>query len=152
MRKTIGRETAVRAENTGWLDLGRIASVEVTSEDPAHPIERAFECTSEGGWRAAEPGEQRIRVVFDKVTPLRRIHLRFREPAVSRTHEFALEWQGPDGLPHQIVRQQWNFSPGGSSEEVENYTVSLEAVGSVELTIRPGDANAVASLECWRMA
>jgi hypothetical protein len=35
---------------------------------------------------------------------------------------------------------------------VENYTVSLDAVASIELIIRPGAANAVASLESWRMA
>jgi hypothetical protein len=153
MRKTIGPERALATDRTEWLVLSQIASVEVTSEDPAHTIERAFECDGTGGWRAKGPGEQRIRVVFDEPTPLRRIHLHFREPALARTQEFALSWQGlHDGSPREILRQQWNFSPADSTEEVENYTVSLDAVASIELIIRPGAANAVASLECWRMA
>jgi hypothetical protein len=90
--------------------------------------------------------------VFDEPTPLRRIHLRFREPALHRTQEFALYWQGPHDGSHQILRQQWNFSPTGSTEEVESYTVALDGVSIIELTIWPGAANAVASLECWRMA
>jgi hypothetical protein len=153
MRKTIGPGRAFAADRTEWLALSRIASVEVTSEDPAHTIERAFECHGTGGWRAADPGEQRIRVVFDEPTPLHRIYLSFREPALQRTQEFALNWQGPnDGSTHEILRQQWNFDPAGSTEEVENYDVSLEAVASIELIIPPGVANAVASLECWCMA
>jgi hypothetical protein len=153
MRKTIGPETTFASDRTEWLEISRIASVEVTSEDPAHPIEFAFECHGTGGWRATGPGEQRIRVAFDQPTPLRRIHLRFCERVLQRTQEVALTWQGPhDGSPHEILRQQWNFDPAGSTEEVENYAVSLDAVASIELIIRPGAANAVASLECWRMA
>jgi hypothetical protein len=96
---------------------------------------------------AKGPGEQRIRVVFDEPTPLRRIYLHFREAALQRTQEFALNWQDPnDGSTHEILRQQWNFGPAGSTEEVENYNVSLGAVASIELIIRPGAANAVASV------
>ena len=153
MRKTIRPETPVASDRTEWLDISLIASVEVTSEHPAHPIERAFECHGTGGWRATGPGEQRIRVVFDEPTPLRRIQLRFCESVLQRTQEVALTWQGPhDDSPHEILRQQWNFDPAGSTEEVENYAISLDAVASIELIIRPGAANAVASLECWRMA
>ena len=35
----------------------------------------------------------------------------------------------------EIVRQQWTFSPGGASEEVEDYAVDLENIASIELTI-----------------
>jgi hypothetical protein len=92
MRKTIGPERALATDGTEWLVLSQIVSVEVTSEYPAHTIERAFDCHSTGGWRAKGPGEQRIRVVFDEPRRLRRIHLLFREPVLQRTQEFALTW------------------------------------------------------------
>ena len=37
----------------------------------------------------------------------------------------------------EIVRQRWNFSPGGSTTERENYAVQLERVSMLELTIDP---------------
>ena len=45
-----------------WLDLPRLADVEITSEDPAHPIESALLPHGDSGWRAADPGPQTIRL------------------------------------------------------------------------------------------
>ena len=47
-----------------WLDLERLAQVEVTSEEASHPVEAALLLDREPGWRAAEPGEQRIRILL----------------------------------------------------------------------------------------
>ena len=49
-----------------WLDMEQLAQVEVTSEDSAHPIEAALVPGGESGWRAAQPGEQTIRLIFDQ--------------------------------------------------------------------------------------
>ena len=38
---------------------------------------------------------------------------------------------------HEVVRQQWNFSPHGTTEELEDYTVDLSGVTAVELRIDP---------------
>jgi hypothetical protein len=137
----------------GWLDLAQIATVEVTSEDPRFPIESVF---TEGGpgWRAAETGEQRLRLIFDEPVSVRHIQLRFHEPDIERTQEFTLRWSGAQGgTSREIVRQQWNFSPAGPATELEDYTVSLEAVSALELAIRPdiGSNSAIASLAAWRM-
>jgi hypothetical protein len=37
----------------------------------------------------------------------------------------------------EIVRQQWNFSPGGSTTEFEDHMVNLDHVSALELAIRP---------------
>ena len=79
MRKRIinqglqGRSPADRE----WLDMERLAQVELTSEDPAHPIESALTPGTGLGWRAAEPGQQIIRLLFDKPLRLRCIRLVF---------------------------------------------------------------------------
>ena len=153
MRKTISPGVLPASMQTGeWLNLSQVASVEVTSEDPDYPIDEAFECQSTRGWRAAAAGDQQIRIVFDTPTPVRRIQLRFSEPAVERTQEFTLQWYGAGDSPTVIVRQQWNFSPAGSTVEIEDYHVNLEAVRALELAIRPGlNGRAVASLDCWRV-
>src|ERR1039458_7043866 len=50
-----------------WMDLGRIATVEVTSEDPDFPIESAFSADGGPGWRASQKGEQQIRLVLHPI-------------------------------------------------------------------------------------
>jgi hypothetical protein len=110
--------------NDGWLDLERIATVELTSEDPAYPIESAF--TNHGGSRAATEGRQVIRLVFDEPQVLHRIWLRFSETKVARAQQFVSRSFTWGERPfREIVRQEWNFSPDGSTEEVEDYRVEL---------------------------
>jgi hypothetical protein len=48
------------------MDLGQIATVEVTSEDSNFPIESVFSAGGNLGWRASQKGEQQIRLVFDQ--------------------------------------------------------------------------------------
>ena len=101
-----------------WLDLERIASVEMTSEDKAFPIESALLQQTAGGWRAAEPGVQMIRLIFDQPQKLRHISLVFEETEIKRTQEFTLRWSPDHGDSFQeIVRQQWNFSAPDSVRE-----------------------------------
>ena len=110
---------------------------------------------SGSGWRAAEPGVQSIRLLFHQPQRLRQIRLRFDEPAAGRTQEFALRWS-PDGGRsfRDVVRQQYTFSPEGSTGEVEDLNVDLPTVTALELTIIPdqGRGQAYASLAEWRLA
>jgi hypothetical protein len=109
-----------------WLDVAQLAQVEVTSEDGAHLIESALVPGDGSGWRAAQPGEQTIRLIFDRPRRLTRIRLLFIEPAITRTQEFVLRWS-PDGgrTFRDILRQQWNFGPPETIREVEDYRVEL---------------------------
>ncbi len=147
--------TAARHTDEKWLDLDRLAAVEVTSEDPAFPIENVFLENQNGGWRASQPGVQQIRIMFDEPTPVRHIQLRFEESKRERTQEFTLRYSpAPNAPVIEVVRQQWSFSPGGSTTEIENYSVNLPAVSSLELSIRPDSAqsDAIASLSSCRLA
>src|SRR5579864_9248821 len=66
MRKRILARPASPPAEQGWLDLESTASVEITSEDNAFPIESALLQRDKGGWRAAGPGIQTIRLIFDE--------------------------------------------------------------------------------------
>jgi hypothetical protein len=128
------------------VDLDRAAQAEVTSEDPDHPVESALIPGRGAGWRAAGPGPQTVRLRFGEPRRVRRVWLHFAEPAAARTQEFVLRWEA-DGRPaREVVRQQWTFSPGGSTREIEDYRVDLWGVTVLELTISPdisgGDARA----------
>lgn len=137
------------------MDLRQIATLEVTSEDPDFPIESAFGADSGPGWRASQKGEQQIRLIFDQAQAVRRIQLHFLEPAFGRLQEFTIRWSASDGgPPKEIVRQQWNFNPAGSTSEIENYEVNLDGVSALELVIKPDLTNneALATLAAWRVA
>jgi hypothetical protein len=155
MRKFIvplSKASTVSGTSDGWLDLQQIASADISSEDPQHPFENAL--TGEGGWRAADPGPQVIRLNFDHPQSIRRIRLQFREEQRERAQEFALFASSAANQRREIVRQQWTFSPGGSATEVEDYTVDLPAILSLQLEIDPGrhDKLAMATLESISVA
>jgi len=156
MRKQISKLMSnVRATEQAWLDLENIASVEMTSEEQAFPIESALVGQGKQGWRAAERGVQTIRVIFDQPQRLKRISLVFVEPEAQRTQEFILKWSPDHGKSFQeIVRQQWNFSSPDATREVEDYGVELSNVTLLELTIDPDQQNgsARASLSSLRLA
>ena len=78
-----------------WMDVDRIASVEVSSEESDYPIESALLLEGKRGWRAANSGMQTIRLIFDEPQKLRRILLVFEDTENSRTQEFVLRWS-PD--------------------------------------------------------
>jgi hypothetical protein len=138
-----------------WLDLGSVATVEVTSETKDHPVESALLMSETGGWRAAQPGTQIIRLLFDQPLRVKRISLVFEETENTRTQEFVLRWSSDSGRSFlEIVRQQWNFSPPATMREVENYSVDLLDVTLMELEIVPDKSGgeARASLESMRLA
>jgi hypothetical protein len=157
MRKRIIAKVQKEAPAPGpdWLPVESLAEVEITSEDAAHLIESALLPGRASGWRAAEPGTQTIRLIFASAQRLRRIHLDFVETRAQRTQEYVLRWS-PDGGRsfREIVRQQWNFSPPGTTRQTQDHQVELPAVTVLELSIIPdiskGDARA--SLERLRLA
>ena len=157
MRKRLITPTqeTVRTRDEGWLDVERAAIVEVTSEDKDYPVESAFVSGQARGWRAAAPGSQTIRLVFDQPQRLKRISLVFEENETARTQEFVLRWSPEGGSSSkEIVRQQWNFSPPETTREVEEYEVELSNVTALELIVVPNMSGgaARASLKGMRLS
>ena len=146
---------AVSPSGDVWLDLERLAQVEFTSESAEHPIESALIPGRGPGWRAAQPGKQTIRLIFDQPVSLGHILLRFEEEKQGRTQEFVLRWL-PKGQQsrREIVRQQFTFSPPATNQEIEDYSVKLDGVIALELEIVPdiGGGGAYASLAQMRLA
>ena len=110
------------AHDEGWLDLDRLAVVEVTSEDMDYPVESALASEKIQGWRAADsrhsndPADLRS----PAKTHTHRAHLRGNRDG-AHTQEFVLRWSGDGGRSfREIVRQQWNFSPPKQSARSRN--------------------------------
>src|SRR5215470_10408199 len=108
MRKRIATPTPASAQTQeDWLDLERAATVEVTSEDKDFPIESSLSIEPRQGWRAALPGPQTIRLVFDEPQELKHISLVFEEKKMTRTQGFFLRTSSNPGGPfREILHQQ----------------------------------------------
>jgi hypothetical protein len=128
----------VSSSSPSWLDIEQLAQVEITSEAPACPIESALIPGTYPGWRAAHPGAQVLRLVFDVPQELHRLHLVFSEAQHERTQEFIVQASTDGGQSfREIVRQQYHFSPPGTICEVEDYHMHVEGVTTLELHIVP---------------
>jgi len=157
MRKRIINRGAegVSTADKNWLDLEGLVQAEVSSEDAAHPIESALIPNTGSGWRAAQPGKQTVRLLFDKPLKIRSIHLVFQENERERTHEFLLRWSPDGGQSYrEIARQQYNFSPLGTTCELEDYTIEIHGLTMLELIIVPdiSGGSARASVDQLRLA
>jgi len=161
----LNRETTLRKQLIGttepkpseathnWMDLEALARIELSSEDPAHPIEAAM---LPGGtsWRAADSGKQTISLLFDDAQHVGAVRLVFEESQRQHTQEFVLRWTSDGATWHDIARQQYNFSSPDSTCEIEEYNVDLHGVTGLSLSIIPeiSGGDAIASLAEWRIA
>jgi hypothetical protein len=118
MRKRLVSPTPgkIQPRGEGWLDVERAAVVEVTSEDEDFPVELAFGSEDATGWRAAAPGIQTMRLIFDQPQRLRRISLVFEENETGRTQEFVLRWSSDGGA---LLRRL--FASNGISVRLNRY-------------------------------
>ena len=113
------------------LDLEKLASFEVSSEDPRFPLEGLF--GGGPGWRVAGEGPQTIRLNFDSPQTLSRITLVFEEHDTARTQEFVLSWK-PAGANDC---GKFNFSPPATTTEREEVQHIPGAVSGLEVRITP---------------
>jgi hypothetical protein len=142
MRKQILKtDPATSAPLSGELDVAALATVAVTSELADHPVEHAFDNRRGPGgsrWIAATPGEQTLILAFDAPQKIRRVSLEIEENHDSRTQELQLALSHDGGNTYrELVRQEFNFSPSGTTFEREEWTVAAEKVTHLRLCIKP---------------
>ena len=136
----------------GEIDIAAVATVLVTSESPEHPIDHAFDGSRGPGgtrWVAGEPGEQSVILAFDDPQTINQILLEVEEPEVSRTQELHLSLSCDGGRTYrELLRQEYNFSPPGTTFEREDWAISAQGVTHLRLGIKPdkGDKPCLATL------
>jgi hypothetical protein len=125
----------------GEMDIAATATVQVTSEDAAHPIEHVFDHRRGPGgsrWIAAEPGEQTLILAFDTPQTMHQTIVEVEEREVSRTQELQLSVSHDGGQTYrELRRQEYHFSPPGTTFEREEWTVMAEGVTHLQLWIKP---------------
>jgi hypothetical protein len=118
-----------------------MATVVATSEAEGHPVSHIFdEHRGPGGtqWIAGEPGEQNLIIAFLRPVTIRRIMVEIEEREAHRTQELQLSVSSDGGKTYQeLQRQEFNFSPDGTTWECEDWTFAEFNVTHVRLLIRP---------------
>ena len=157
-KQVVPKRSGESASFEGEISIADVATVQVSSEDTDHPIDNAFDPNRGPGgsrWIAAGPGEQTLILLFDHPQTIRRIGLEVEELAVSRTQELSVSVSSDGGGTYpELVRQEFNFSPPGTSFERELWSVSAGAVTHLRLDIKPDKGGRVgrATLTSLRLA
>ncbi len=127
--------------NLQKLPLVALAEVQASSEAEGHPILFAFDEGMGPGatcWKAGDPGEQTITVTFREPCALAQVTMEVEERDIARTQEVQLAVSTDGGLTyHELVRQEFNFSPNGATWEKETWPIPQDPVTSVRLVIKP---------------
>ena len=145
-------QTATPDATTGEIAIAAVATVQVTSESPEHPIDQVFDDhRGPGGtrWIAGEPGEQTVILAFDAPQMINQILLEVEELEVPRTQELQLSLSCDGGKTYrELLRQEYNFSPPATTFEQEDWAVRAESVTHLRLVIKPdkGDKPCLATL------
>ena len=130
----------------GEKDIAALATVWVTSEAADYPIDNVFDShRGPGGsrWVAETPGPQRLLLAFDAPQILRTLRLEVEERDVSRTQELSVAISRDGGHTYQtLLRQEYNFSPPGTTFEREEWALPAEGVTHLQLVITPDKGGA----------
>lgn len=125
----------------GEIDIAARATVQMTSESTEHPVDHAFDNRRGPGatrWVAGEPGEQAVFLAFDAPQTIRQVILEVEETEVARTQELQLAVSNDDAQTYrELLRQEYNFNPPGTTFEREIWAVSAEGVTHLRLQIKP---------------
>jgi hypothetical protein len=130
----------------GEKDIAALATVWVTSEAADYPIDNVFDShRGPGGsrWVAGTPGPQKLILAFDAPQTLRTLRLEVEERDVSRTQEIEVAISRDGGHTYQtLLRQEYNFSPPGTTFEREVWAIPAEGVTHLQLVIAPDKGGA----------
>jgi hypothetical protein len=140
-KQILPKRSSESASFEGEIAIADVATVQVTSEQADHPIDHAFDHERGPGgsrWIADGPGEQTVILLFDSPQRIRTIGVEIEELAVSRTQELSVSVSSDGGRTYrELVRQEFNFSPPGTSFERELWSTSADAVTHLRLVIKP---------------
>jgi hypothetical protein len=141
-----GAAAPIRIVDPDAKDIAALATVLVTSESPDYPVDRLFDGRNGRGgtrWVASAAGEQTLILAFDTPQAIRDVSLEVEELQTSRTQVLTLAVSHDGGRSYrEILRQEFVFSPPGTTFERESWRVPAEGVTHVRLVIQPDKGGA----------
>jgi hypothetical protein len=155
-KRRLEQSTDIDDDSTS-IDLASVATIDYSSEDPAHPVEcMVDEHAGPGGtyWAAgqADTTEQLV-LAFDRPQSIARVVYAVEEAEHERTQEMHIEVSTDDGRTfRRIFVQEFTFSPRGATFEREDLKLELVDVTHLRLTLVPNKhGSGVAKLTSLRL-
>ena len=148
LRKRIATQPEEVKNQKEWriLDLLNNAEVIITSEAESHPVDNLVDGSRGRGssqWIAGISGPQVLIFNFDTPQHITEIVYEIEETKDTRTQEILLEASSDAGEKYrELVRQEYNFSPSGSTFQKEIVTVNIPGITNIKMTIKPDKGNA----------
>ena len=139
------------------IDIARCATIAYSSEDPDNPVEHVLDGNSGPGatrWMSAHSeAVEQIVLEFDEPQTISRLVYEVEEAIRARTQEVRIEVSEDEGRTYrQILVQEYNFSPQGTTYQREEQRLNVEKVTHLRLTIVPNkNGTGTASLIAFRL-
>jgi len=144
-------------DDSAPLNLASVATIDYSSEDPAHPVEHLVdEHTGPGGsyWAAAQADTtEQLVLAFDQPQSVTRLVYEVEETQHERTQEVHVEASADAGRSYRrVLVQEYTFSPRGSTWQRENLRLDLHDLTHLRLTVVPNKyGSGVAALTSLRL-
>jgi hypothetical protein len=139
------------------LNLAGVATIDYSSEDPAHPVEHLVDDgTGPGGsyWAAAQADTiAQLVLIFDQPQSVTRVVYEVEETERERTQEVHVETSIDAGRTYRrLLVQEYTFSPHGSTFQREDLRFDLHGLTHLRLTVVPNKGGSgVATLTSLRV-
>jgi hypothetical protein len=156
-KRQIDRPGSSAGGNTTEIDIATHAVVAYSSENPNHPLEHLFDGHDGPGgtyWESARPNTtEQIELGFDRPERIACLLYEVEERTRERTQEIRVEVSTDHGNSyHQVIVQDYVFSPAGSTFQREELRLSLSAITHLRLVIVPNKSGAgIATLTSLRL-
>ena len=141
LRKHILKVAPASTPRPEGIDIPATATVGVTSEAADHPVDNAFDSRRGPGgsrWVAGEQGEQTLILAFDTPQAVSQISLEVEEVDMERQQEVEVSVSSDGERSYrELLRQEYNFSPPGTSFEREDWAVQEDEITHLRLRIKP---------------
>src|SRR6266571_392389 len=129
-------------DDSAPLSLASVATIDYSSEDPAHPVEHLVdEHTGPGGsyWAAAHADTtEQLVLAFDQPQSVRRLVYEVEETQRERTQEVHVEASTDAGRTYRrVLVQEYTFSPHGATFQREDLALDVRDVTHLQLSIVP---------------
>jgi hypothetical protein len=144
-------------DDSAPLNLASVATIDYSSEDPAHPVEHLVdEHTGPGGsyWAAAQADTtEQLVLAFDQPQSVTRLVYEVGETEHERTQEVHVEASTDAGRSYRrVLVQEYTFSPRGATLQRENLRLDLRDLTHLRLTVVPNKhGSGVATLTSLRL-
>lgn len=127
------------------INIINSAEVSVTSESESFPLDNIVDGSTGPGssqWVAATTGPQTLIFKFDSPQRITGIFYEIEETEIARTQEICFEVSSDSGVHfREVLRHEYNFSPGGSTFQKENLRLDLPNTTDLKMTIKPDKGN-----------